>query len=609
MRVPSPESVPRFCNKETKLTAEESAAWHELRDELVLLGVLEPASSLEHVAAAFLVPKKTQSSKRKYRLIIDERPINIYDHEETKCTFQDLRTVQQDMQRGAFMSSADLEHGYYALGIHPEDRKFFTFCLEGQAWQYTCLPFGWSLSPRIFSSAMAEVTRALRQRLPRRVRIRNYLDDFLMVYWRSTQRAAQALANKIRSWMTQFGLRLNDDKSTWEVTQTITHLGLIVDTMRMELRVPSEKLQRLRATAKAVLSEVGRHRRWVLKRQVAQFAGFAQSLAPAVAPARFYLRSLYTDIGSTKEWTGKVRLSKQSVKDVRWWSTLPQRWNGRAVVGPEPTLTLTTDASKLAWGACLEGASVDGELWAHGHWGPEQQSMHISTLETLAVLHAARAFRRQLHNRACRLRVDNEVTRFITSSFSSSVTSLMDILRQLFHFADSNGTTLLPERVDTTLNKADSISRFHDLEEWVLQPWAWRQVQALFGPHTVDRFASANAHQLRRYNSRFYDPFAEHVDAFSVPLSCWAAENNYCNPPFSQLPRLVGLLEHLVDTGQRVQATVVAPRWERTPWFFNLVHLSRSIHTIPAGEHAFSSCTSGKSLPLRWDLCIFRIDC
>lgn len=609
VRVPDRDQVPRFAVQETALNPEEMAAWVTLRDELLELGVLEPADSLEHCAAAFVIPKMRAGQRTgKWRLIVDERPINVYDQEEKSCSYQDLRSIHQDLRKGAWMAACDLEHGYYAIGIHPDDRRFFTFKLGGAAYQFTCLPFGWSLSPRIFNDTMSELARILRRRVAdRRVRVRSYLDDWLFIYWGMTKRAAQRASDRMRQWLLQYGLRINEAKSTWTVCLEITHLGLIIDSERMELRVPADKLQRLKAVAKALLSEASRRSRWVLKRQAAQFAGFAQSLAPAVAPARFYLRSLYNDIASVPgSWYGKVRLHHQTVKDLKWWAALPAKWNGRAVVGPVPTVTLTTDASKLAWGACLD--TPDGELWAHGHWGPGQSDLHISTLETQALLNAVRAFREQLRNKVCRARIDNEVTRHISTSFSTAVGDLMSILRQLFYLCDSHNISLLPERVATDLNKADGLSRFHDLEEWVLQSWVWRQVQAQFGPHTVDRFASANAHQLRRYNSRFYDPFAEEVNAFAVKRSSWAAENNYCNPPFTQLPNLVGLLETMVDDGLRVQATVVAPRWERAPWYFNLAALATDCFVVPAGVHAFSSSTTGKSFPLRWDLCVFRID-
>ena len=43
------------------------------------------------------------------------------------------------------------------------------------------------------------------------------------------------------------------------------------------------------------------------------------------------------------------------------------------------------------------------------------------------------------------------------------------------------------------------------------------------GPHTVDRFSGLDNAQLDRFNSRFWTPGTEAVDAFTCD---WADDNN-----------------------------------------------------------------------------------
>ena len=52
----------------------------------------------------------------------------------------------------------------------------------------------------------------------------------------------------------------------------------------------------------------------------------------------------------------------------------------------------------------------------------------------------------------------------------------------------------------------------------------------LWGPHTIDRFASHKNTHLARFNSRYFVPGTEAVDAFTTT---WAAENNWLVPPIS----------------------------------------------------------------------------
>ena len=61
-----------------------------------------------------------------------------------------------------------------------------------------------------------------------------------------------------------------------------------------------------------------------------------------------------------------------------------------------------------------------------------------------------------------------------------------------------------------------------------------------WGPHTIDRFATANNAHCRRYNSRWRDPTSEGVDAMArnwrAHPHTGALERNWVNPPWDELP-------------------------------------------------------------------------
>jgi hypothetical protein len=58
------------------------------------------------------------------------------------------------VKRGDWAISFDLEDGFHAIPIHPDDRKYFTFFIGGKVCQFAALPFGWTLSPFIFTKVM-----------------------------------------------------------------------------------------------------------------------------------------------------------------------------------------------------------------------------------------------------------------------------------------------------------------------------------------------------------------------------------------------------------------------------------------------------------------------
>eukprot|EP00873_Tetraselmis_striata_P013661 jgi/Tetstr1/433925/TSEL_023102.t1 len=58
-----------------------------------------------------------------------------------------------------------------------------------------------------------------------------------------------------------------------------------------------------------------------------------------------------------------------------------------------------------------------------------------------------------------------------------------------------------------------------------------RQLEAMWGVHSVDRFASALNAMLPRYNAAWLDPNCEAVDSLHLSDAEWRRENRYCNPP------------------------------------------------------------------------------
>jgi hypothetical protein len=105
-----------------------------------------------------------------------------------------------------------------------------------------------------------------------------------------------------------------------------------------------------------------------------------------------------------------------------------------------------------------------------------------------------------------------------------------------------------------------------DEHSFMVQPWVQQLLQAQFGPHTIDRFASRNNVQVvpPRYNSRFFEPEAEWLNSFSCHWDRGPnqiRENNWIHPPYAIMGRT---LSHLITCG--AQGTIILPHWEVAPW-------------------------------------------
>eukprot|EP00873_Tetraselmis_striata_P027735 jgi/Tetstr1/447999/TSEL_035301.t1 len=194
------------------------------------VGAWERGYCAKWVSRLFLVPKP---GTNKWRLIIDLRPLNRYC-ETRDLSFETLSHLRNLARPGDYMLQMDLQDGFYAVGIAPEDRDFFTVDYRGTLYRLAGLPMGWSLSPYYFCQFTNVLTRALRRNpaeadgtpiFRRRfgLRMLPYMDDFLFLA--RTQAEAIWQRDYIERHLSGFGLLRNPNKGVWEPTQKLVHLG------------------------------------------------------------------------------------------------------------------------------------------------------------------------------------------------------------------------------------------------------------------------------------------------------------------------------------------------------------------------------------------------
>ena len=70
-------------------------------------------------------------------------------------------------------------------------------------------------------------------------------------------------------------------------------------------------------------------------------------------------------------------------------------------------------------------------------------------------------------------------------------------------------------------------SSFRDFDDWETSVEFFEFMNSMWGPFTVDRFASHLNSKLSRFNLLFWNPNSEAVDAFSQN---WHGENNWLAP-------------------------------------------------------------------------------
>ena len=252
--------------------------------------------------------------------------------------------------------------------------KFLQFRRKDKLLQFTCLPFGLSSAPFVFTKLLRPVLASVREL---GIRCLMYIDDMLIL-----GETSEELSHNFQSCqtlMTSLGFVVNNEKSIAGPTQEIEFLGFVINSRSMTLAVTKEKLKSLTSQCKNLLQS-----QRTTVRHLAQVIGTMTSLNQAVLPAPLHYRGLQElrnkSLDLHHSYDSQILLSQRAMTDLKWWIDHGSQWRAGQIVISQPALTIESDASDLGWGAtCLSSKDVTG-----GVWSSQERLLHINCKEHLA---------------------------------------------------------------------------------------------------------------------------------------------------------------------------------------------------------------------------------
>ena len=450
--------------------------------------------------------------------------------------------------------------GFYHFPIHPDYRTYLGFRYGGRWYVWCRLPFGWSGSPYYFHKCIRVIIEYLRG--VQQMSIMAFVDDFLLT---GPQSDIAAKLQMFLDTLSQLGLTVNYEKSSLCPSDTVTYLGFVVRCAGSNrppvITVPKSKVSKLK-------QDIGRalKRTRISARLLARFAGRCISMLAAVFPCKLKLRNVYRLLNSRRSWEDSLEWSTEAIADLNWWVHSLDSWNGRLLLPPAQfDLQLLTDASESGWGAVLSEPAC---RTASGFWCPAVSGESSNYRELFAVYLALLSFESSLRGKKVELLSDNITTVALINKFGSSDLRLDALAQAIWSFAFQHSMMITAHHISGVCNvESDALSRMPLRHEWCLHPAVFRQLECMFGPHSIDRFASFTTALLPLYNSRFDDPGTAGVDALGQ--SDWGWHHNFVIPPFRLIPRVLDVVE-----SQRAEATLIAPLWPGQPWMPRLRRLS-----------------------------------
>ena len=172
-----------------------------------------------------------------------------------------------------------------------------------------------------------------------------------------------------------------------------------------------------------------------------------------------------------------------------------------------------SDASSSGWAGYVV---QPGSLVARGEWDDLDFLQSSTYRELKAVRLTLESFACHLTSKECKHRSDNQGAISIMC-IGSLKEHLQCEATKIYAICRKYGIRLFPEWVPRHLNtKADYWSCIIELDDWMLNPIHFQELDSLWGPHTVDQFASLNSKQLPRFCAKWQCPGGEGVDAFTL---------------------------------------------------------------------------------------------
>ena len=221
------------------------------------------------------------------------------------------------------------------------------------------------------------------------------------------------------------GIPTAPDK-TVRPTQVITFLGLELDSVAMEVRLPVDKLNRCTTLIETCLKKDK-----IQLKPLQSVIGTLYSACGAVVPARPFLRRLISlTIGVTRP-CHYIRITHEVREDLKTWSIFLQACNGKSLMLPQhwlqsPSIHMYTDASgTLGYGVVL------GPQWLFGPWDGEWRGQSITLLEFYPTVLAVSVWADSLSNKCISFHSDNRAVVDIINSHTSKATKVMHLMRKL----------------------------------------------------------------------------------------------------------------------------------------------------------------------------------
>ncbi|CAG2252634.1 unnamed protein product [Mytilus edulis] len=349
----------------------------------------------------------------------------------TYVRIDDAIKVIRKLGRFSLCSKFDIEAAFKQLGIRKD--QWHLFCIKWckEYFFFNRLAFGCRSSPIIFDN-LSRAICWIATNIYKIEYIFHLLDDFLTID------KPDSCAERTMALMTTLFKRLNIPLAKHKVVgpcTVIEYLGIILDTEKMETRLPLDKTSRISEFIKKFLN-----RQSCTKRELLQLLGHLNFAMRVIIPGRSFVSYLISLSTTVKDLKDKIYLTDECRTDLRFWYSFLVNWNGINMFYDSDytsvrDIELYTDAaSTIGYGGYFKGK------WFCSPWpddlnSPCEKKFSMAFLELYPIVVAAILWGHSWTTKRILFRCDNEATVHIVNKGRSRCLLIMKLMRTLTLYA------------------------------------------------------------------------------------------------------------------------------------------------------------------------------
>lgn len=216
---PTPVYIKNYRTPEVHKT-EIDAQVNKMLNENIIQHSISPYNS-----PILLVPKKSSTGDKKWRLVVDFRQLNkkiIAD----KFPLPRIDEILDQLGRAKYFSTLDLASGFHQIELDDSSKQFTAFSTNHGHYEFNRLPFGLSISPNSFQRMM---TIALSGLPPECAFL--YIDDIIVIGCSINHHLINL--EHVFKQLAKYNLKLNPSKCNFFCSD-VTYLGHHISSMGIQ---------------------------------------------------------------------------------------------------------------------------------------------------------------------------------------------------------------------------------------------------------------------------------------------------------------------------------------------------------------------------------------